>query len=158
MHSRKTRRIAEKFHVIIQPYRSLQSSTDDEGKQPKEETFPFHLAYVCISLLRNVFYVTVNKWVVAKSILTSRQLMCKLKFTIIGAHIGFLSLLLLLQMLSFSINNLLMSLNGMGNTLNNDFCLDECGKLLPYAINFLLYSQINEPKIVLKESTSHKSY
>lgn len=59
-------------------------------QRKKRKLFPFHLPYVCIFfLLKNIFYVTVNKWDVAESFLTSRQLMCKLKFTIIGVHIGF---------------------------------------------------------------------
>lgn len=60
---------------------------------PISKTYKNFFHFICLTCAffcwKNIFYVTVNKWDVAQSFVTSRQPVCKLNFTIIGVHIGF---------------------------------------------------------------------
>lgn len=127
------------------------SASDCE--QREEEKF-FHFIWLTCAflLLKNMFYVTLTKWDVTESVLTSRQLVCKLNFTVIAVHIGWFWLLIVLLLILTSIRflNSLSFVQSNGKWVNDDFGPKEedYGKLLPSAINFLVCFQINEPKII----------
>lgn len=161
MNARKIRKVSchystvSLFPLIFPKRRERAVHIESECDETFSISFALRVHFCRFLLWKNIFYVTVNKWDVAEAILTSRQPGLQIK--VYDYRCAYWISCAVCCCWCFPSPAAPECFNRwISHQLNGKtevfwvmaLARVKCGKLLPCAINFLLYFQINEPRII----------